>query len=442
MKLKKNSAEKFFTITHLKKRTRSPFRLRWKALSSLGSPDSPDFRTAHYFPTENEAKIFGIRLVEELQQIGSLANSMSDKERMDILRTAATLKQKGVDPVKAMEEGLRLLISYGENAEKQIGDFWEPYRTRNAEKWSTLHKRAQQAFYESVKDGIMREPVKAFLNKTNAIGIIRHCLDSYKSGGKRHALNTIKHARSKIRSFLGYISEQVDQLSTSLITDIFTAKTILPARLEAEADNVSITAAQAKYLLQHLQGQGIAGWLVLKLFMGARTMLLQNWNWSIINWEDQVVHIPKRLTKLKKTDVKFSFSEVPNLEAWIKWAWEKDGRPKPQEKIARYSQPTITKKVCKAINARRNLFGKDGRVTIIPAKELRNFMRSGFITYGIERMSVGTVSKIAEDHFSLHKYIASDVASGNRPESERFWSLTPESLESPENDISPSMKSP
>ena len=111
MKLRKNSAEKFFTITHLKKRTRSPFRLRWKALSSLGSPDSPDFRTAHYFPTENEAKIFGIRLIEELQQIGSLANSMSDRERMDILRTAATLKQKGVDPIKAMEEGLRLLIS-------------------------------------------------------------------------------------------------------------------------------------------------------------------------------------------------------------------------------------------------------------------------------------------------------------------------------------------
>lgn len=440
MKPRKNSAEKFFTITHLKKRARTPFRLRWKALSSLGSPDSDDFKIAHYFPTESAAKTFGIRLVEELQQIGSLANSMSDNERMDILRTAATLKQKGVDPVKAMEEGFRLLISYGETAEKRIGDFWEPYSTRNAENWSERHKRAQQAFFESVKDGIMREPVKAFLNKTNAIGLIQSCLASYKSGGRRHALNTLKHARSKIRSFLGFISEQVDQLSMSLITDIFTAKTILPARLEAEADNVSITAAQAKYLLQHLQGEEMAGWLVLKLFMGARTMLLQNWNWSIINWEDQVIHIPKRLTKLKKTDVKFSFSEVPNFEAWIKWAWEKDGRPKPQEKIAKYSQPTMTRKVCKAINARRNLFGQDGRVKIRPAKELRNFMRSGFITYGIERMSVGTVSKIAEDHFSLHKYIASDVASGNRPESERFWSLTPESLEPHEIEISLSMQ--
>ena len=166
-------------------------------------------------------------------------------------------------------------------------------------------------------------------------------------------------------------------------------------------------------------------------------MLVQEWHWSIINWNDRLVHIPKRLTKLRRTDVKFSFSEVPNFEAWIKWAWEKDGHPKPHEKIAKYSQPTITRKVFKAINERRNLFGNDGRVTIRPAKELRNFMRSGFITYGIVRMSEGTVSKIAEDQFSLQRYIASNAASGNQPESERFWNLTPESLNSPQIEMSP-----
>ena len=442
MNHKKHSAERFFTITHLKKRAKSPFRLRWKGLSSLGSPDSPDFRNAHYFATESEAKKFGIHLIEELQQIGHLANSIPDKERMEILRTAATLKNKGVNPVDAMEEGMRMLLSYGENAEKPIREFWEAYSARNAENWSVRHKRAQQAFYESVENGIMREPVKAFLNKTNAIGLIRKCLTSYKSGGRRHAANTLKHARSKIRSFLGYISEAVDQLSLSLIREIFSAKTILPEKLEAEADNVAITTAQATYLLQELQNEGMAAWLVLKLFMGARTMLLQQWQWSIINWKDRLVHIPKPLTKLRRTDVKFAFNEVPNFEAWIKWAWEKDGQPKPQAKIAKYSQPTLTRKVFKAINARRNLFGHDGRAIIRPAKELRNFMRSGFITYGVEHISAGIVSKIAEDQFNLHKYIASDVASGNGPESERFWRLTPETLELPQSDISSSMQSP
>jgi hypothetical protein len=431
MRSKKHLSERYFTITRLEKRAKTPYRLRWKGLSSLGSPDAPDFKKAHYFSTEPEAKAFGIQSIEELQQVGALANSISNKERMEILRVAAALKQKGVNPVTAMEEGQRLLLSYGENAEKPIGDFWKNYSARNAENWSERHKRAQQAFYESVKNGIMREPVKAFLNKTSAIGLIRRSLASYRSGGKRHALNTLKQARSKIRSFLAYISEHVDQLSLSLIGDIFSAKTILPEKLDAEADNVAITTDQAKYLLQHLQSEGMAGWLVLKLFMGARTLLLQNWRWSIINWENQMVHIPKALTKLKKTDVKFLFIEVPNFEAWIKWAWEKDGRPKPQDKIAKYSQPTLTNRVSEAVNARRNLFGQDGRVKIRPAKVLRNFMRSGFITYGLERMSGGTVAKIAEDQFSLHKYTAYNAASGNQPESERFWSLTPESLEEP-----------
>ena len=72
-----------------------------------------------------------------------------------------------------------------------------------------------------------------------------------------------------------------------------------------------------------------AAWIVLKLFMGARTDLLQRWDWSIVEWNNERVRIPKKLTKNKKEDVVFDFKEIPNFKEWIVWAWGSEGKPDP-----------------------------------------------------------------------------------------------------------------
>ena len=174
--------------------------------------------------------------------------------------------------------------------------------------------------------------------------------------------------------------------------------------------------------------QKLAGWIVFKLFTGAHTLLLQQWKWSIVDWEKGMIRIPKEQTKLKKNAIHYSISEVPNLKEWLKWAWEIDGKPAPDKKIAHKSQPTITKHIAKAMNQKKELFIQDKRKKIVPMDTHRNFMRSGFITYGIEIIGVGKVSKIAEDRHNLDKYLAFDAATDGGPEAEKFFGLLPSNL--------------
>jgi hypothetical protein len=239
--------------------------------------------------------------------------------------------------------------------------------------------------------------------------------------------------KSKIRTFLFYVASEVEALNQTALKEIFSHEYLLPAGLKKEAANVAITTAQARYLLGYMAAHKLAGWIVLKLFMGARTLLVQEWNWSIVDWESGRIMIPMNQTKLKKTAIRFSIEEIPNFSAWLKWAWQLDGSPKPQENIARFSQPTITKLVAKAINEKKELFTDDKRKTIKPVETLRNFMRSGFITYGtqIQELGVGKVMKIAEDIHNLDKYLAYDSATGPEPEADAFWRLTPDQITVP-----------
>lgn len=421
-----------WTISHLPANGKKTFRVRWKDLKSLGYPMDPTFGKVHYFSTQKQAKDFATEKIDEIQRVGRLADALDSEEKGRILREAARLAERGINPLKAMEEGARHLIAFGNQSEMKIGEFWPAYvaRKKADKKWGVRNAKAQESFFESMKDSLMQRPIKNFVHIPTGQTIIREALEKYRSRSGRNASNTIRGARSKIRTFLFYVASEVEALNQTALKEIFSHEYLLPAGLKKEAANVAITATQARYLLGYMAAHKLAGWIVLKLFMGARTLLVQEWKWSIVDWENGRIMIPMSQTKLKKTAIRFSIKEIPNFSEWLNWAWQLDGRPKPQENIARFSQPTITKLVAKAINERKELFTDDKRKTIKPVESLRNFMRSGFITYGtqIPALGVGKVMKIAEDAHNLDKYLAWDSATGPEPEAEAFWSLTPDQI--------------
>jgi hypothetical protein len=424
-----------WTINHLPERSKSPFRLRWKRLKTLGSPSDPDFRIVHYFEKLEDAKSFASRKIEDIQSVGKLVNELEPSLRTRILREAARLAESGIDPIKAMEEGARHLKAYGEKAETTIGSFWPAYVARKKAdgKWGARNLKAQESFFEATEDTLMNQPVKNFIHVSTGQEIVRNTLKKYQSQSERNAANTLRGAKSKIRGFLSFVASEVDALNLATLKEIFSHQYLLPAGLRAEAKNVAINTDQAKYLIGFLASRKLAGWIVFKLFMGARTLLLQQWKWSVVDWQNDLIQIPRNQTKLKQSNIRFHISEIPNFSDWLKWAWEIDGKPEPEKPIARFSQPTITNLVRSAINEKRGkeLFDSvDKRKKIKPAECLRNFMRSGFITYGtqIPELGVGKVMKIAEDAHNLHKYLAWDSATGKTPEAERYWSLKPDAI--------------
>lgn len=420
-----------WTIDHLPRRAKKPFRLRWRGLKSLGNPKDRDLETHHYFATSALAKDFATKKIEEYQRIGKRAGELGPELRARILNQAATLLEKGIDPIAAMTEGAIQLEAYGEHGEAEIGTFWPDYVARKNEsgRWGARHLRAQEKFFSETKETFMRRRVKSFISATSGRELVSEDLDKYRSRACRNAKNTLRSAKSKMRSFLSFVAAKVDALKAATVSEIFSEDyMILPTGTRDEAANVAINADQAKYLIQYMAERQMAGWIVFKLFMGARTLLLQQWKWSVVNWEMQMIRIPKHQTKLKKNEIRFPFAEIGNFKEWLEWAWKIDGSPSPETAICPYSQPTITKHVARAINQRKELFTDDRRKTIRPAESLRNFMRSGFISHGSEVLGFAKVIKIAEDAHNLHKYLAADSATGSVPEAEKFWSLTPDQI--------------
>ena len=215
-------------------------------------------------------------------------------------------------------------------------------------------------------------------------------------------------------------------LNEGTIKSICNPKKVLPKGLAKEAPNFAITTEQARSLIQWVEtaDKGLCGWVVFKLFTGARTELVQKWKWNIVNWEEETVTIPRGQTKLKKADIRYEFEEIPNLKKWLKWAHQQDGVANDDQMIVPMSQPTVTgaKKIWmnenKEIFAYRDANGEcDLRRKIEPRFTHRNMERSGFITHGAALSMIQgsgvtreTIARVAEDRGQLGKLCRSRVA--------------------------------
>lgn len=429
--MRKSQTAIFYSVDHLPNRSKTPYRLRFKNLKGIGIEKEGEFAKKPYFANEAAAKFHAQRLLEEQIYSGTKSRQLDESLKTSLLREAARIVEGGGDPLLAMKEGFDLISSWGKLGDKRIGSFWEDYFNRKVDSgnWSAREITRQKTFHREVQNTFMQAKVKSFLKPTDGRKKIEFCIKAYRNQN-RNATNTIKTLQSNMRAFLGYLAGQVEQLTPVMVKDLFDSRYLLiPTGTRPEADNVAVSVDQAVYLLKYMRDKGHPAWIVFKLFIGARTLLLQQWKWSVVDWHSESIRIPRDLTKTKKSDINFPIADVPNLKSWLQWAWELDGKPSPDQPICKASQPTITNKIKEAMNADKGLFQKDKRKKINPSRQFRNFLRSAFITYGVEVLGVGKVMKIAEDRYNLDKYLTSDTQVGPTSESERYFKLQPKDLD-------------
>ena len=190
--------------------------------------------------------------------------------------------------------------------------------------------------------------------------------------------------------------------------------------LKKEQENFAAAPEMAQSLIEWAVQSDwkICGAVILKLFIGARTNLLHQWRWSIIDWDDKKITIPESQSKLKRT-YSFSFDCIPHLEKALRWAWEQDGRPSSQDPIAPCCQPKFTNMKKAWINDHREIFAvidshghKDLDKEIKPIETHKNMERAAFITYGAKlALNVNdngftrdNVALVAEDEQSWESY--------------------------------------
>lgn len=426
----KSYSSKHITVAYLSDRKKTQYRLRFKGLNKLGFDVGDEFKKAHYFETKKEAINWAKSEIETIQAAGQMVEELTSQERANILREAAEIKSKGLDPIEVMREGSRNLSINQEDLERPIGEFWDEYYSKRVDqgRWGTRHQTLQRQFCRETKDGFMQIPIKSFRSEKEGIGVVRETLEAWVNEDRR-AMNSVRAVKSKMSCFLQYVASETDVIDTATIRAIFSiGRDLDPKDLTGEQENSKITPEQARYMIVQMADQKCAAWIVFKLFMGARTDLLQRWNWSVVEWHNERVRIPEKLTKNKKEDVVFDFKEIPNFKAWIEWAWNYEGKPDSSKGICNYSQPTITNRVKKAMNANKKLFIDDARNKLCPAETHRNFMRSAFISYGLEQLGMAKVMRIAEDRYNLDKYIKMDGARSISEETKEYWSLTPENV--------------
>ncbi len=428
------SKSPFFSVGHLPKKPKSSqYRLRFKNHKALGVRPEGVFGSVHHFPSKKEAEEFGQSKVDEARIVGMSARGLCPQTKESVLTMAAKLEKEGCDPVLAMEEGAKLIKSWGHTERKPLYEFWDDYFTTNsAQAWCEKEILNQRAFRRNTADSFFAHSVKDFMSKQNGRDIIKKALKSYMCGNRK-ARNTAKLLLAKMSSFLRYVSNETSQISEGLIIEMFKdSRYLLPANLNPEAENIKFTPTQSLHVIRGMAQKGYAAYIVFKLFMGARTLQLHRWSWDIVKWDDKGggdVVIPKRHTKTQKGAVSFNFKEIPNFGAWVQWAYELEGKPDSKEKIVLHSQPTVNRKLTAIFNANRSLFRFCDRPTKISGStHARNICRSTFISYAIEVLGAATTSRIAEDHYNLDKYIDRGNQGTSGSDAKAFFDLHPRDL--------------
>ena len=421
----------FFSVGFLPKKPKSSqYRLRFKNHKRLGVRREGVFAKVYHFPSRKEALDFAQSKVDEARIVGMSARGLCPQTKEAVLTIAATLEKEGYDPVSAIQEGAKLLKTWGHTEKKLLSELWESYFTTNSARvWCEKEILNQKAFRRNTADTFFCHPLKDFMSKQKSRAIIKQTVKSYMRGNRK-ARNTAKLLLAKMASFLRYVSSESDHLAESHIRDMFNgSEHLLPANLKPEAVNIKFTPEQCLHVIRGMAAKGYAAYIVFKLFMGARTLQLHRWTWEIVDWRDKKIVIPNKQTKNKKGDVSFAFKEIPHFKEWIEWAYELEGKPDAKQKIVSHSQPTVNRSLTAIFNSNRGLFQFcHGNTKISGSAHARNICRSTFISYGIEVLGGAITSRIAEDLYNLDKYIDRGNQGTLGSDAKAFFDLHPRDL--------------
>ena len=298
-------------------------------------------------------------------------------------------------------------------------EFWKDHTSGVSPKWSKRNARRWLGMYKQERDIFFALPVSTFGDVATGRDAFRRMFERHSDGWKSH--NTARSVVSFIRNYLLWLEGKNPDLINVVVLDaICRLDAVVPKGLKKEQENFAAAPEMAQSLIEWAVKSEwkICGAVILKLFTGARTNLLHQWKWSIVDWDKKAITIPKGQSKLKRT-YSFSFDCIPHLEQALRWAWEQDGKPEPQEPIAPCCQPKFTNMKKAWINDHREIFAvidshgqMDLHKEIKPIETHKNMERAAFITYGAKLalnaddngFTRDNVALVAEDEQSWESY--------------------------------------
>ncbi len=453
------------------------YRLRWKKKPLLAHGYDPNGLKDMERPDPKVLEDYAERELNKQKELSVVEREFSDLERNQLLAKAIEIKSKGINPLDALENGGKSLIALGKFKDKKIKDWWSSFCQHRGGHWSAKVKGDYDNFYRQEKDQFFANKLEVFtqIETSKARKVVKDLFHRNRQPRKIIAKDrfgnthprtqkgwqrksTADQFRSKLKCFFEYLrsTNEGNTLTLDRITDILDKEYIYPKDFLPERRNYAATPQQIAILIHSLSymthrssnrgspSKPKAGYIVLKCFIGARSTLIHQWDWSIWNREKRQISIPASKTKLKNDPVIFSTRWIPHLEDWLEWAWTIDGCPAPNQPICKCAKETTERNTKETINQYKRIFAipdREGKIDyeaeIKPEETHHNMLRSAFITYGsiLTKLKppknldfdVHKVSTIAEDSDCWDEYYDKSKNIDGETLATEYFSMTPDS---------------
>ena len=474
------SLTRYLTISRYNPNGKSKgFRGRWKTKPLKDDRIHLDIKPI-YRQTQAQVETAAISLLEESREskdLGVAERAFTEEERNEIFTKCLQLKKKKIDIIGALVRGESEIQAEGEYAQLKLSHFWQRFLDAPRKStWSKKNREAYESLFKWEENKFFASSLSTFVKAEIALPVVQQLFSrnhqpkavTYNTFGKMLPRKTkgwksrsacMAH-RSRIKVFFHWLRLQPEGscLNATTIEDFLNPEIIFPPDLTDREQDSAANLEQVACLIEcfarnahrknkrGLKSNPQAGYIVFKLFMGARSELLQHWKWSVWDRVNDEIVIPADQTKLKKGRIRFSTSWIPNFDKWLQWAWEIDGKPSAGKPICSNTRTVKEKIKRKFFNDHKAIFAledkmtgrRDLRAKIKPSETHKNFERNTFISYGMslayldESKSMGITSiriaTIAEDRHNLDKYI--DVNKQvDHDTALKFFEMTPETYQ-------------
>jgi len=423
--MKTSEIKKYINVEPYRRRYRYLWLKRELRRRGLGRIVEDRKDREYGFDTHRDCYDHARRILEDEMAQGQAERNMDPVVKEKLMVMAFGLIRDGISPTGALELGGEQLKSQDASALVPIGQHWEAYfiskTTGESPAWVVKrNQKAERAFFNRERSGIFAETVGTFAEVSTG----REALKAmFARNPSWRARGTAIGKLSALRLYLDWLEGQKagECLEEDRIKAICNPKKVLPDGLAAEQANYAATVEQAASLIEwaRVGKHALCGWVVFKLFCGARTEFIQKWKWSIVDFEKGVVTVPRNLTKMKQADQRYELDEIPYLRAGLLWARAQDNVTSDNQRIVPVCQGTVSEWKKRWMNSHKEIFAyqdangnRDLTKPIVPKETHKNMERSAFISYGSTLAKIkgsgitgDSVGRIAEDTTCWDSYI-------------------------------------
>lgn len=384
-----------------------------------------------------------------VKDVAKFGGSVVSFDRDELFKIANQAAQIGRNPIELLKNANKFdLGSNPEALDSPLSEYWEGFRIHASSGWSLRVASQWDSFFRRYKI-FFDQKVGIFLESRNGKAAIEALLKKVAEDNQGDpAPNTLKNYRAKAHCFLIWLSltGEIPQLTEGIVKQAF-FNANLPKSSPKFEFNPIITPDQALLLLREFSKAKLSTYAVLKIFMGARTMLLHGeqsgagWKRRFINLDSGKIIIPARHTKtMKKKKGSFHLTipidSIPPLRPWLEFSLKADGLDQPDAPIARMTQPAVSRLMdLKILRPYRTAWFPEGAKSFVWQDYYRNALRNSFYSYGLHAVDNNALRTAAENQFNATSYENMDVMPND---AERYFGLMPSDLD----DLDPSKIKP